>query len=99
MSSDAQAPTARAIRHNEAAHRFEWTEDGFLSVLDYALDGPVATFTHTGVPAAVGRRGIAGDLVRTGLDTARARGWRVRALCSYVAAFVQRHPEYQDLLD
>ncbi|MGX5659930.1 GNAT family N-acetyltransferase [Castellaniella ginsengisoli] len=98
MSSEAPAP-ARAIRHDEAAHRFEWTEDGRLCVLDYVLDGAVASFTHTGVPAAVGGRGIAADLVRAGLDTARARGWRVRPLCSYVAAYVKRHPEYQDLVD
>jgi len=103
MSSDtpskAPAPAARAIRHDEAARRFEWTEDGHPCVLDYVLDGAVVSFTHTGVPAAVGGRGIAADLARFGLDTARARGWRVRPLCSYVAAFVRRHPEYQDLMD
>ncbi|GAA0222887.1 GNAT family N-acetyltransferase [Castellaniella daejeonensis] len=101
MSSESRAaarPT-RAVRHDEAAHRFEWTEDGHFCVLDYTLDGKVASFTHTGVPSAVGGRGIAADLVRTGLDTARARGWRIRPLCSYVAAFIRRHPEYQDLVD
>ena len=97
MSSDARP--ARTIRHNQAAHRFEWTEDGQLCVLDYTLDGTVAAFTHTGVPDAVGGRGIAADLVRTGLDTARTLGWRVRPLCSYVAAYIQRHPAYQDLVD
>ena len=97
MSSDARPP--RAIHHNEAAHRFEWTVDGQLCVLDYTLTGTVAAYTHTGVPDAVGGRGIAADLVRTGLDTARARGWQVRSLCSYVDAFIQRHPGYQDLLD
>jgi predicted GNAT family acetyltransferase len=96
MSSEAHA--ARAIRHNEAAHRFEWTEDGHLCVLDYTLNGSTAAFTHTGVPDAVGGRGFAADLVRTGLDTARARGWRVRPLCSYVAAFIRRHPGYLDLV-
>ncbi|MGB7482169.1 MAG: N-acetyltransferase, partial [Castellaniella sp.] len=32
-------------------------------------------------------------------DTARARGWQVRPLCSYVAAYVKRPPEYQDLVE
>lgn len=100
MSSKARAPldTPRAIQHNEAAHRFEWTEDGHLCVLDYELDGATAVFYHTGVPAPVGGRGIAADLVRTGLDTARANGWSVKPVCSYVEAYVQRHPEYRDLL-
>ncbi|WP_323000175.1 GNAT family N-acetyltransferase [Castellaniella sp.] len=95
----AAAAALRAIRHNEAAHRFEFTEDGQLCVLDYVLDGAVASFVHTGVPAPVGGRGIAADLVRFGLDTARTRGWKVRPVCSYVAAYVQRHPEYSDLVD
>ena len=95
MSSDAHPGPARAIRHDEAARRFEWTEEGHACVLDYTLDGAVASFTHTGVPAAVGGRGIAADLVRCGLETARARGWKVRPLCSYVAAYMRRHPECQ----
>ncbi len=89
----------RAVHHDEAHHRFEWTEEGHLCVLDYALNNGVAAFTHTGVPPPVEGRGIAADLVRTGLDTARQRGWRVDPVCSYVAAFMRRHPEYQDLLD
>ncbi len=87
----------RAVHHDEARHRFEWTEEGHLCVLDYVLSGDVAAFTHTGVPRPVEGRGIAADLVHTGLETARARGWRVRPLCSYVDAYMRRHPEYQDL--
>lgn len=93
-----EAVAPRIIQHNAAAFRFEYTEDSQLCVLDYSLDGSVAAFTHTGVPSLVGGRGIAADLVRAGLDTARAQGWQVRADCSYVAAYVQRHPEYQDLV-
>lgn len=89
----------RAVHHDEVQHRFEWTEEGHLCVLDYTLNSGVAAFTHTGVPRPVEGRGIAADLVRTGLDTARERGWRVDPVCSYVAAFMRRHPEYQDLLD
>lgn len=95
-TSPTQAP--RPIEHNTAARRFEYRQDGLLCVLDYTLDGTVASFTHTGVPPALEGRGIAADLVRAGLTTARQRGWRVRPLCSYVAAFMQRHPEFQDLL-
>lgn len=102
ISMSSKAPAAavapRAIQHNEAAHRFEWTEDGHLCVLDYELKGATAAFVHTGVPAPVGGRGIAADLVRVGLDTARARGWKVQPVCSYVAAYLQKHPEYQDLV-
>lgn len=99
ITSGAAATAPRAIRHNEAARRFEFTENGQLCVLDYELDGTVASFIHTGVPVPVGGRGIAADLVRFGLDTARASGWTVRPVCSYVEAYVRRYPEYQDLVD
>ncbi|TFL14425.1 N-acetyltransferase [Pusillimonas caeni] len=89
---------SRAIEFNENQRRFEWTEDGALSVLDYQLSGNVMTITHTGVPAAVGGRGIAADLTRHALDTARSRGWKVRPVCSYAAVYIKRHPEYQDLV-
>lgn len=87
-----------SITHNEAARRFETTVEGHLCVLDYALEGSVATYYHTGVPAAVGGRGIASALTRVALDTARVRGWRVVPTCSYVAAYLERHPEYGDLV-
>ncbi|WP_017525182.1 GNAT family N-acetyltransferase [Pusillimonas noertemannii] len=89
---------SRAIEHNEARQRFECTEEGFLCVLDYQLSGTVMTITHTGVPQAVGGRGIAADLTRHALDTARSRGWKLRPVCSYAAAYIKRHPEYQDLV-
>jgi len=89
---------SRAIEHNTAERRFEYVEDGQLCVLEYELLDGIMTITHTGVPAAVEGRGIAAGLTRYALDTARGRGWKVRPLCSYAAAYFKRHPEYQDLL-
>lgn len=89
---------SRAVKHNEAQQRFEWTEDGQLSVLEYELQSGVMVITHTGVPEPVSGRGIAGDLAQAALYTARQLGWRVRPLCSYVASYMQRKPQYQDLL-
>lgn len=89
---------SRAIVNNVSAQRFEWTEDGVLSVVDYQVQNGVMTIVHTGVPEAVSGRGIASDLVRFALDTAREQGLKLRPLCSYAAAFIERHPEYQPLL-
>lgn len=89
---------SREIQHNQACSRFEWTEDGQLCVLDYVLKGDVMNITHTGVPSSVGGRGIAADLARTALETARANGWKVRPLCSYVEAWMRRQRgAYDDL--
>jgi predicted GNAT family acetyltransferase len=45
----------------------------------------------------VGGRGIAAELTKFALDTARANGWKVRPLCSYAEVYMRRHPEYNDL--
>jgi predicted GNAT family acetyltransferase len=85
------------IRHDESRQRFETTVDGHLCVADYRLHGDVMWMTHTGVPAAVGGRGIAAQLVRAALDHARANGLKVEPMCSYVDAYMRRHPEVDDL--
>lgn len=48
------------------------------------------TITHTSVPAKIGGRGIAGELVQAALDTARGEGWKVVAACSYAAAYMAK---------
>lgn len=86
------------IRHDPGAGRFEMHVEGQRCELDYVLRHQVMTITHTGVPAAVAGRGLAAELTRTALETARAEGWKVVPACSYVAAWMRRHPEYGDLL-
>ncbi len=90
--------TAYEISHDEEAHQFGTTVDGCACELDYRLGNMVMTITHTGVPPQVEGRGIAAELTRVALETARARGWKVVGACSYAAAYLRRHPEYADLI-
>ena len=86
-----------AVTHNETRQRFEATVDGQLCVCDYQLRGNVMWMTHTGVPPAVGGRGIAAELVRVALAWADAQDYRVQPSCSYVDVYMRRHPETQKL--
>lgn len=86
------------VVHNPAASRFEADVQGRLAVCAYREAGGVLHLTHTEVPPAAQGQGIAAALVKATLDWARAEGRRVRPLCSYVAAYMRRHPETQDLL-
>ncbi len=86
------------VRHNPQAGRFEVEKDGRLAVLDYQLQGDRMIITHTGVPPALEGQGIGSRLARAALEHARMHGLKVTALCSFVAAYLQKHPEYQDLL-
>lgn len=87
-----------SIQHNLAESCFETTVDGHRAVLDYELADGVMVITHTGVPQAIGGRGIAADLTRTALEYARAQRLKVVPACAYAAAFMQRHGEYTALL-
>lgn len=87
-----------SVTHDTDHSRYTATVDGVLCVLDYQLQDGVMTITHTGVPSQVGGRGIAAELTRFALDTARAQGWKVRPRCSYAEVYMRRHPEYNDLL-
>jgi predicted GNAT family acetyltransferase len=87
-----------AVTHHIARQRFEATVEGQLCVAEYQLRGKVMWMTHTGVPSAVGGRGIAAELVRTALEWAGARGYTVEPSCSYVEAYMRRHPQTQKLL-
>jgi predicted GNAT family acetyltransferase len=91
-------PTPVAITHNPAASRFEAEFDGRLAVCAYHLVNGVMHLTHTEVPPSLQGQGIAAQLVRETLAWARNEGLRVRPLCSYVAAYMRRYPETQDLI-
>lgn len=86
------------IQHDVAATQFFVVVEGTRCVLDYQLQGKRMSITHTGVPAAVGGRGIAAMLTQTALKHARGAGWKVVPQCSYAAEYIQRHPEYADLV-
>jgi uncharacterized protein len=86
------------VTHNTARQRFETTVDGHVCVADYQLQGNVMWMTHTGVPSAVGGRGIAAELVRVALEWADEKGHTVEPSCSYVEVYMRRHPATQKLL-
>jgi predicted GNAT family acetyltransferase len=86
------------VRHDAAASRYEIKLAGGAALAEYILDGPRLVLTRTFVPPALRGRGLAELLVRAALHDARAHGRRVVPQCSYVAAFIARHPEFQDLL-
>ena len=98
MNNEPSSTPEITVRHNAAEHRFEAFVAGHLSVVEYALSDEAVTFTHTLVPVELRGRGIAEKLVRAGLNWAETKHLKVVPTCSYVAVFVQRHPEFHGLL-
>jgi predicted GNAT family acetyltransferase len=85
------------VIHNPEEQRFEIRVEPYLAVLGYRLKGDTIIFTHTKVPGALEGQGVGSRLVSTGLGYARENNLKVKAHCSFVAAYLGRHPEYQDL--
>jgi len=89
------------VSDNAGDRRYEARVDGSLAgFAAYRLRGAdVIVFTHTEVDPAHEGQGIGGALARGALDDVRARGERrVVALCPFIAAWLARHPDYQDLV-
>lgn len=88
-----------SVRDNPDQERYEIYEDGtFAAFAEYRLQGALADFVHTETLDGFTGRGLAGELVTQALDDARKRGWQVRPTCPYVRSFIEKHPEYVDLV-
>lgn len=86
------------IEHRPELSRFEHASGGDLAVCEYRREGSAWILTHTFVPESMRGTGVAAALVKTTLEHIRAEGGRVVPACSYVAAYIQRHPDYASLL-
>ena len=86
------------VRNNESASRYELEVDRGMAVATYRLKRNVITFIYTEVPPNIRRQGIAARLISGALTDVRARGWKFRTICPFVASYIEHHPEVRDLL-
>jgi len=87
------------VRDNPARHRFELVVDHFVAFSAYKMDGQVIIFTHTIVPPELEGKGVGSRLAAGALAMVHARGLKVRPDCPFIRAYIERHPEWQDLLE
>jgi len=78
--------------------RFELERNGHVASLQYTVAGHVLALLHTEIPEALRGSGIASTLAQTALDWARDHHLKVDVVCPFVAAFLETHPEYSDLV-
>ena len=88
------------VRNRPQEHRYEVHVDGAVAgFAAYTLAGDVITFVHTEVDDAHEGEGLGSVLARGALDDVRASGaLRVRATCPFIAVWLRRHHDYDDLL-
>lgn len=87
------------ITLDREAHRFVLESDGIAAgVIQFTDDGTNWRLDHTVVDDQWEGRGFGSMLARAALDGAREEGRGVIPRCSFVAAYVKRHHDWDDIL-
>jgi predicted GNAT family acetyltransferase len=87
------------VEKNTAACRYELQVNGETALVQYRNEGDdTVRLVHTEVPQAPKGRGIASILAKGVLESVRAEGRTVMPQCTFIAGYIERHPEYQDLV-
>jgi predicted GNAT family acetyltransferase len=88
-----------AVTDNSEENRYEITADGELA--GYSAYQPLAgglAFTHTEIDERMEGKGLGSKLISEALDDARGRGLSVLPFCPFVRGYIERHPDYADLV-
>jgi predicted GNAT family acetyltransferase/glutaredoxin len=99
LESAVGSPADAEVVDVPEASRYELRLDGHLiGLAAYGRrDGRIA-FTHTEVDESCEGRGFGSRLAAAALDDARRKGLEILPLCPFIAHYVERHPEYQELV-
>ncbi len=92
------SPDMSDVRDNKAKSRFELDVEGEIAFANYRLVSSTVIITHTETPRALRGRGVASELVQGTLELIRADGLKVVAGCGFVVDYLNKHPEFADLV-
>lgn len=86
------------VEHQTDKNRFAAEVGGSLAVVEYMKVGNTLIFTHTEVPESLEGQGIGGQLAKASLEYVRDNNMSAAPLCPFVKAYIERHPEYKELV-
>jgi uncharacterized protein len=86
------------ITNNQGLSRFEVSLPEGTGFLRYRIDSDTMHLLYVEVPTEARGHGIAGELSTAALEFAKQRGLKVIPVCSYVVAYLRRHPEYAEMV-
>jgi predicted GNAT family acetyltransferase len=87
------------LADNAAEHRFELKDGATVAArAEYNLLKDAVMFTHTEVDRRFEGRGFGSKIAKFALDEVRRRGLHAIPVCTFIAGYLRKHPEYHDLL-
>ena len=86
--------------NNTTKRRYELDlEDGQIATIEYyIMPGGEVTFTHTEVPYNHTNQGIGSPIALKALTDIRNRGAKMIPQCGFIASYIRRHPEWQEVV-
>lgn len=73
--------------------------DGYYAEMTYSRASPrLIIIDHTGVPDGLRGKGVGQALALHAVEDARKGGWKIIPLCPFFKSQVERHPDWQDIL-
>jgi uncharacterized protein len=90
---------SQEIVENAEQNRYEIRVDGALAgFAEYRTRPDAVVFTHTEIDPSFEGKGLGGALARGALDDVRDKGLSVVPLCPFIKTWIERHPDYEDLV-
>jgi len=83
---------------NEAEKQFEINTDSHVAFIEYTMKGNKIFLTHTEVPKALEGQGVGSALVKKTLQHIKDHNMILVPSCSFVANYIDKHPEWQSIL-
>jgi len=81
-----------SVIDNRTMNRFELPVNGETAFLVYDRTDDALTLVHTEVPTSLRGRHLGERLVEAALQSARAAGLRIIAVCPFARAYMRKHP-------
>jgi uncharacterized protein len=87
------------VKNNEELSQFEAELDGEKALVGYSKESDgTLNLVHTEVPAKFQSKGFGSELVKQTLEQIKAAGNKIVPSCPFIAAYLERHPEYESLV-
>lgn len=83
---------------NEEEHQYEFRIGKAVAYVRYKKENNVLFLTHTVVPQQLSGKGIGSALVKQVLTRIKKENTTIVPQCSFIASYIERHPEWQSLL-